>query len=144
MADQPIINRASSQNVTLSGSNANPRGVHDPYSRQRVFYGGSRGVSANGSRPSRAGRVIGLVRDGWIRGSLTARFRKDFAKGNSPCRGIVWKTQWPVVFDRVTENACKHGPRIDFKFFPIDSSLFFPSHFFYSLFSPISHPRAFL
>ena len=84
-----------------------------------MFYGGGSGVSANGSRPSRAGRVIGLVRDGWIRGSLTARFRKDFAKGNSPCRGIVWKTQWPVVFDRVTEDACKHQPRIDFKFLGI-------------------------
>lgn len=56
----------------------------------------ARGVSANGSRPSRAGRVIGLVRDGWIRGSLTARFRKDFGGGvAAPVEGPYGKLNGP-------------------------------------------------
>lgn len=47
------------------------------------------GVSADGNRPSRVGRVMGLMRDSWIRGSLIARFREDFVEGLVRYSGIA-------------------------------------------------------
>lgn len=84
-----IISEPSSQGITLSCPLPVP-----PHHRPlwRLQFSGLRyvlfrgGVSADGNRPNRVGKVMGLMRDGWIRGSLIARFREDFIEG------LVWYT----------------------------------------------------